>query len=242
MKYIIKLDFNGTNYFIRVNPDNSWDELYDPNHASYYPTKKAAKAWVVDNTTMSEYAVVVNREDAIKNFNEWAKNGMVRRSFEPINNSVSRPYDKENDSPIDVLNWWFDYYKVDENTVKYEHYETWPKLYSVFNTIWDVNEYHNLDYTETYISVEIFVTNDVKRGTFNKEFSLIKDRCTLIDDEGYRTFPIFEDDLCKTRSPALLYKSDNDVKIIERRYGEDYYNGDLKGAFEYMKHNIYYTR
>ena len=72
MKYIVKLDIGGTNYYVRSLKDG-WDEIYDPNHATLC-NKKETKI-LIDGTTFGEYCKVVDSQIEIDKFNQWAKDG-----------------------------------------------------------------------------------------------------------------------------------------------------------------------
>lgn len=215
-------------YYLRVNQSN-WDEIFDPTFATSFKTKKEAKQWMKTNTTMSEHAQVVNAKTAIKNYTDFMKNGGIRRSFDFVNNDLSRPYKKE--SPEEILNW---HLTIDPDELRFEDYCTWPNLYERFEHLWAVERYHNDDFTDTFSSVSLRFKKSSKYDVFKKELNLVLPHVTLVDKKGYKIFSVFDHFLAEGGNVvSLFYKTDDDCYISGRWV--DKFSGTLEKCFTYLK-------
>ena len=56
--------------------------------------------------------------------------------------------------------------------IRYEDYKTWPHLNEKFNNLFDIERYYNKDYTETYLSAQLFFKKDSTYKVFKKELPL----------------------------------------------------------------------
>lgn len=219
-------------YYVRVN-DKNWDEIFNPNYATLFKSKKEAKEWLVKNTTLEEYANVVDLKDTVEKYNEWSKNGSVRRSFDFVDNSLSRPYN--NESPEEVLEWRL---KVNSEQIRYDDYKTWPDLYTLFNNVYRLTEYHSDDYSKKYVSFELYFRKDSKFKEFKKEFDLILPKVTS-QKNGYKDFSVFDHFLSEGGdSVDLFYKTDEDCYVAGRYTNK--IKGSLKECFEYLRKERYY--
>lgn len=220
-------------YYLRVNQAN-WDEIHNPHFATSFDAKKEANEWLKKNTTLSEYAKAVSAEEAIKKYDEWMKDGGIRRSFDFVNNVLSRKYN--NESAEDVLEWRL---TVEPDSIRYEDYATWPDLRDKFEHLWDVERYHNDDYTEKFLSVQLYFKPDSKYKTFKKEFGLVLPHVTRLSEDGYKTFSVFDHFLSEGGDYVeLFYKTENDCYVSGR--WSDKVRGSLKECFEYLKTERYY--
>ena len=153
MTYILAHKFGDSCYFVQVLK-NKWNEIYDPEFATTFASKESALNWSKENTTMGEYAVVLNRDRQLTKFKRWAASGMIRRKFDVVNKKISRPYNGE--TPLEILNWYVSY-KQDADNVRYEDYETWPDLYTVYKHIWGIQTYDEKDYSKTYLTAIVAI-------------------------------------------------------------------------------------
>ena len=229
MKYVAALNFLDKLYYIRINDDGSCDECYSPIVATKFKTAEEAVDWVKENTTFGDYAKSVLFSTAEKNFNDWVNNGMIRRSFPALNKNVSRKYDKDKDTNLDVLNWWFD-----NEEVRYEDYETWPKLYSIFDHVWDVQKF-----TDGSKSFSIYTNRNGKFTNFKKELDLILDKVTPNEKEE-KVLSIFDYHCGEGGNFAYLVQSKDGKWSVRTRYYDEIKNETLKECFEFMKKNRYY--
>jgi len=219
-------------YYVRVN-ENSWDEIFNPNYATTFKTKKEANNWVERNTTFKEYAKVVDSKKTIKEYEEWQSNGSVRRTFYLVDNTLSRPYAGE--SPEEVLEWLL---KVDKYQIRYEDSKTWPELYSLFKHIHRLNKFPDDDSKEECVSFSLSFKLDSNFEEFKKEFALIV-KSTTYEKNGYKIFDVFDRFLSEGgNSVDLFYKNDNDC-YVSGRWSEKV-RGSLKECFEYLRKERYY--
>ena len=219
-------------YYVKVN-GKKWDEIYDPNKATVFKSEKEAKNWVKTNTTFEEYAKVVNSENSINEHNEWYQNGSVRRSFDVVNNNLSRPYNGE--SPEEVLEWML---AVDLDQIRYKDYETWPSLFYLFKNIHRLDKFYSDDYTKQYISFSFCFRPQSSFEEFKKEFDLVV-KNTSYEKDGYKVFSVFDRFLSESgNSVNLFYKNDQDCYVAGRWIEQE--RGSLKECFEYLKKERYY--
>ncbi|RTK97764.1 MAG: hypothetical protein EKK64_00745 [Neisseriaceae bacterium] len=219
-------------YYIRVNESN-WDEIYNPNYATTFKSKKEANDWVDRNTTLKQYAQIVDSKKAIKKYDEWEKDGSIRRSFDLVDNNLSRPYAGE--SPEEVLKWMLE---VDIDKIRYEDYKTWPDLHSLFKHIHRLDKFHSDDYTKQYTSFSFYFKPDSNFEEFKKEFDLVVEKTTY-EKDGYKVFDIFDRFLCEGgNSVDFFYKNDEDC-YVGGRWSKQV-SGSLKECFEYLKKERYY--
>lgn len=237
MKYILSLNFlGGENYYVRIN-DNSWDEVYSPEVATEFSTKKQAIQWFGENTTMAEYASAISKEDAIQKWKEFQKNGYIRRTFPFLNKAISCQYDKKKHSKLDVLKQRFD--MCGDDNVRYEDYKTWPKLYEHFECLFDVRSYYTDENEEGVArTLEICVNKKTTFATFVEELRIALNFCEKEENE-YKVFDIFDHFLSEYgNSACFFYKSDDDCRL-ECRYGESV-EGNLKSVFDFWQKERYY--
>ena len=214
-------------YYVRVN-DGNWDEIYDPNFATSFDTKKAITQWVRKNTIYTEYAKAVDAKQAIEKHNEWAKNGSIRRTFEFVDNNLSRPYNGE--SAEEVLQWRLN---VDDN-IRYEDYKTWPDLHQKFENLFQLQKYP--DETLTF---SLYFKQTASFENFKKEFSLALPYVTRIEKD-YKVFHVFDHFLSEGGNVVdFHYKSDSKCKVVSR--WNDKIVGDLKTCFDYLVAERYYN-
>jgi hypothetical protein len=240
MNYIIKHDFNqNVPYYVRLVDDKTFDEIYDPTFATQFNTKNKAQKWIDTYSSMAEHSQVVETADAIQEYGKWVKSGSIRRTLACVNTSMSRPY---NDEPLDeVIDWWI-YAKNNNREIKYEHYQTWPDLYGISKHLWSVNRYSNRDYTEYYISFEIYTRRDGKFEDFESELNKVIDKVTFKDDEGYLIFSILDHYLSEHGNSVslLIHPESKHVKISGRYSYDNNEFSSLEDAFNYMKKERYY--
>lgn len=231
MKYVAALNFNSDrSYYIHLKGDGSWHESYTPIGAAEFNSMATAKNWVKNNTTMGDYVHAEPLDKAIESFNEWVKNGMIRRSFPVLNKSISRKYDKNKDTPLDVLNWRCE---QNDDNVRYEDYKTWPRLYSIFDHLWDVSKYTD---GKTF---SIYVKPDSVFKKFKKEFDLVIDKVDKRNEKGELFFNIFDHFCGEGGNFAYLVQSEDGTWRVDSRWNT-LSKGTLKECFEFMKKNRYY--
>jgi hypothetical protein len=239
MTYIIQHDFNQeVPYFVRVVNNTTFEEIYDPQQATQFKTKKEAQKWIDFASRMKTNSKVVEYQESVQQFLDWANNGMVRRTLNCINRIMSRPYN--NESLEEVIDWWI-YSRHNESEIDFDDYKTWPKLYSISKHLFEVNGYHSDDYKETYISFEIYSNKDGQFKDFETELNMVLDKVTLKDKEGYLVLPIFDHYLCEHGNSVslLIHPETKKVKIGAGRWRQDEFSS-LEDAFNYIKTERWY--
>lgn len=234
-KYVIALNFNKENYttYIKVCED-CFKLMLDPSSASEFKTSTEALNCLRNNTDLDEYCNIVSKDDAIVEFNDWKAKGMVISERELVNNNISKKYNGE--TPDEILKWWINYCKSNSR-IRHSDYRTWPKLYSVFEYIFDTVKYSYIENDYSFSLRFDKVTSNFE--SFVKEFNKIKDVATHKNPEGYTVFEIFNRDLNETRTSKLLYKS-FDHCIVEEGFSSNVY-GTLEQCFNFLKNERYYT-
>lgn len=228
-------------YYVRVNDDSTWDEIYDPNFATTFPTTEDANNWVKKHTNFSDYAKVLPAADEWLEYELYMENGGVRRSFDLITDDVSRPYDPDNDTVEDVIDFWVNH---DSESVRYEDYKTWPKLYSLTSHIFDVLVYHDQDdYSKLYVSFSVYVPSDTPdHNQFEKEIKSVLKHITRKDEEGRLVIDVFDHKLSyRGDSVSILYDEVKDDWYVTSGYYCDPTKFDsIKKLFEYLRRYRYY--
>ena len=252
MKAILK---SFDQYFVRVNSDNSWDEVYDPNVATIFSSKKKAREWAEENTTLSEHMETESNIERIKKDHaEWVNNGMIRRSFDPLPVNMNQMFDPEKHDAMDIFNWFYEFNSNPEYDmlIKQEVYSSWSDArYSenYFEFIDEVQSFYNHDdFSKRYISFRIKVYPNSKFEDFKKEMDVILENFNfnLVDDNGSLMIDIFDHDLSATRSPVLFmidYENDKwALADVRFKFGDEYDIGptSLEECFNYIRKNWYY--
>ena len=241
MSYIIKHDFDQPiPYYARLVDSEKFEELYSPKFATQFETREKAQEFIDTYSSVAEYSKIVDVATAIEEYDKWVESGTVRGTRKCINTTVSRPYNGE--SLDEVIDWWI-YQKHNDREIKYEHYKTWPELYSISKHLFGVNVYHNSnDYSETYITFQIRTSKDGEFSVFESELSKVMNSVTYKDDEGYLIFPIFDHYLSEHGNSCslLIHPKTKKVKIGRGRYSNSDEFATLEEAFNYMKRDRYY--
>lgn len=172
-------------------------------------------------------------------YKRFDKTSYKYRTLEPINDTYNIQYDKNKQSKYDVLKWWLTVQRLPESTISHKVYSSYPSLYSLFSYLWQKQTYNTLDYKSFYYTVEIKTSKSGIYEEFVKEFDLVKDEVTYLDDDKYKIFPIFEHNLHEGGvSYTLRYKTLQDCIISSGR--SELTKGSLKECFEYMKRDLWY--
>jgi hypothetical protein len=232
MSYIIKHSFGEDgDYYVRLKNNTSFEEVYDPSYATLFETEDEANKWINTYSSKSEYSKVVSWNREYKKYLKWAREGTVRRQLFCINQSMSRPYN--NESLTEIIDWHI--YRVNNvDSIKYEHFKTWPSLHSCSKHLWCVEAYLDRESSIRYLAFEIFTNKNGKFKDFEKELNMVIDKATYKDYDDYLIFPIFDHYLSE-------YGNKEKLKIhpVTRKVeGFD----SLESFFEYMKKERYYNR
>lgn len=226
-------------YYVRRVDRETFQEVYNPEFASQFKTEKDAAEWVNTYSPMQKYSEVVKLEDALQRYKKFVSGGTVRRTLACINTSMSRPYAGE---PLkEVIDWW-EYQRKHDGEIKFEHYQTWPKLYQLSKHLWDVSGYHSRDYSELYITFEIFTSRQGNFKEFSEELNMVMDKVTYKDEDGYLIFPVFDHFLSEHGNSVSLqiHPETGRARIGGRYYWEEGDSDSLEDAFNYMRRERYY--
>jgi hypothetical protein len=240
MDYIIKHDFHQEiPYYVRLVDDKTFEEIYNPNFATRFKTRKDAKDFIDTYSSMERHSKIVDANKAIEHFDEWVKSGMISRTLNCINTSKSRPYNGE--SLVEVIDWWI-YQKHHDDEIKFEHYQTWPGLYRISKHLWEAVAYHSKDYSERYITFELYTKKDGIFEEFETELNLVIDKVTHKVEDGYLVFPVLDHYLSEHGNSVclLIHPETKKVKIASYYWssGDEY--SSLEEAFNYLKKERYY--
>mgnify|MGYP005851136987 CR=1 FL=1 len=237
-------------YYVRTHDDGSWDEVYDPNAATVFSSKKKAVEWAKECTTMEKYILPITDIDTrIKEFDEWVSNGMVCRTVPALNKKYNILFNSTKHDRMDVLKWLYNF-SADpefEHTITQEVYSSWNnvKYSNMFQHFRDMNAY---EYAERYVSFSISVAPDSKFESFKEEIDLLLNNFEFdfLDDNGNLVIDITDNDLSETRSPFLVMidRANNTWALIDRRYNSNnnYKVGPttLEQCFNFMRKYWYY--
>jgi hypothetical protein len=241
MNYIIKHDFDQSiPYYVRLVDSKKFEEVYSPKFATQFETEKEAQKFIDTYSSVAEYSKIVDAATAIEEYDKWVESGTVRGTRKCINTTVSRPYNGE--SLDEVIDWWI-YQKHNDREIRYEHYKTWPNLYSITKHLFELQAYHNNnDYSEIFITFQISTPRDGKFTEFESELGKVMNRVTYKDDDGYLIFPIFDHYLSEHGNSVslLIHPETTKVKIGRGRYSGGDEFSTLEEAFNYMKKERYY--
>ena len=222
-------------YYVRFNEDGGWDETYNPSVATVFKTKESASQKAETHTTMSEYMVPVDYDREESEFEVWVEEGMIRRSFGPLS-TLNRKYNGE--SADEVLQWWLELQKQDEDSVQYEVYRTWPKLYAVFNHLWDTQSYIDRETCERSHSVSVYTARNGNYGSFREEVEKVLNYVTLTDENGGKILDVFDHYLSENGNSVSLVIQQDGLWRVEGRasFGPD----DPEKVFNFLRKNRWY--
>lgn len=238
--YILEINFEmlGPTCYVRANEKNgTWDEIFDPAHATKFSSKKKAREWADRETTMAEYISVIQESEAKAKFNAWYDNGMIRRTLSLVDNSFSRPYNGED--KYKILEWQWEHTTSEEDRVRFEDYKTWPDLYQVFNHLHGFVSYSDEE-GNPFHSVEIYTSKDGVYEDFKTELDLVIDRLNHFDNEGNLIIDVFDHYLSEGGNTVFLVAMRDGKWRIDSHYGHDFGPTTLKKCFEYIRKNRYY--
>lgn len=231
MKHVIKM-FD--KYYLR-NHDDYIEEIYRLDCATVFNSKSEAKK-VIGNISYEDHCKIVPYEKELEAFKKYFDSGMIRRTINKINKEYSRPYDEENDTISDVINFYI-FNSENNEEVKYTHYRTWPRLYLLTKTFFEHQAFWDLSYKNIYHSFQIAINKKVSFEDFKKEFNLFKDYVTF-KEEDYLIFRIFDHELSEYETRSLLFKNEEDCKITGRY--SDIFSGTLEECFKVIQKDFYY--
>lgn len=243
MTFIIQHEFRIQEepYYVRVVDNTTFEEVYDPQFATKFNTKKEAQQWIDVSSSMKEYSKIVDLVESVKNYAIWCNNGTVRRTLTCINRTTSRPYNNE---PIDeVIDWWI-YEKNNDDEIDYEDYKTWPHLYSMSKHLWDVEAYCSFDYDceQRSITFQLYTRKSGKFEEFENELKRVINKVTHKDEDGFLVFPIFDHYLCVNGNSVslLIHPETKQVKLSGRWSYDNREFTTLEDAFNYLKRERWY--
>ena len=231
--YVIKIDFKSDRpYYIKIDPDSA-QQCYSPAVATVFGSKEDAMQWVHKNTSLSEYTSGVLLTEAMADFESWLNTGGYRCEITLIDNKYSRKYN--NESKENVVDWliWF---KQNSNKVRYEDYATWPKLYELFNHIWEL-----LRYEDNTLGFRMFIRSDSNLESFKNEIEYVLSKTTHRNKQSEKEIGIFDHYLSEHGNSVKISTDDSGLNFIVRSaYGSEKMKGTLDKIFNYLKSERYY--
>lgn len=213
--------------------DNCCLEIYDLEQATQYNTKKEASEFI-NKTNFVQYSKILRYNDVIEKFLEWKNSGMIRREIPLITSS------KYNGEGLDDVIKFHINHVENENTVSYEDYQTWPNFDKFLIHFYDLQSYHNNDYSELYHTFRLkFDKDGCNFNKFKEELEKLIPYVTYVDAGGDLIFPIFDKDLSEFGTRYFYYNPREDKHTLyESSYRQ--HKGNLKQIFDIIKNHYYY--
>jgi len=192
--------------------------------------------------------------EAVRKENEeWIAGGMTTGNLETINQDMNYPYDPDLHDFGDVVEWlrWFQNSLEDQSyRISKEVYRIWSKAkYGFENIFWDVQGYHNSDYTEHFVSFTVSASKDMDFEVFEKQLLSLVDNHEWSfrqEVEGYEglSIQLMTDDCSASGIPFLLMldRENDEWLLAKTTYGSSYVEcgpKSLKEVFDYMVRNGY---
>lgn len=206
----------------------------NPAHGKVFASVDEVKTWVGKYVTNLPIEAML-LEDANKAFARISHRRPYRKTA--IKSALSRRY--ANESREEVLAWhWAKASK--EESVSYEDYATWPRLYTLFEHIWEVSGYY-IDSKREKVghTFTLRVKPDADLDNFKKEFAKLPDNIGYLDEDGGKIFPIFDHYLCEGGNSASFIVCKDGSYRIDGRW-QTYIKGDLTTVFNWWKANRSY--
>jgi hypothetical protein len=206
---------------------------HDPSRATAFSTKKEAE----EKSKLIKFKTAVTELDPqVKKFERTT---FKYREMPILNPKFTTPYDAKTMTRLDVLGWWKKIQRANELEYSSEVYGTYPQIWSLFDYLWDKASYWSKGYKELYHSFQVRTKKDGDYDKFKEELDLVLDDVTYMDGD-YKVLPIFDHELSSWETRSLLYKSEDDCKIISGRFGDEKIKGTLKECFDMMRYQFYY--
>lgn len=247
-EYVVGLSFGNEDiYFLKEEGDEIL-ELYNPEEATVFSASATALKFARERTAMGEYAKSYTVEAARKHWQDFISPKKVRRRLPAVQPSFSRKYDPQKDTREEVLRMHIEMHKHDR-FVRYEDYQTWPRLYALFKYIFEKAAYadpenHNADVFTFSMALPPTDDNSFVLRYFKDELRLVLKYATYKNEDGYTVIPIFDYKLSEHGDSChFFYKSDDDC-FIKGRY--DSFTpvspkNQLKECIEFWRRRRYYN-
>ena len=207
--------------------------FHDPNRASHFESVETAEEFC----KLFDYPdrKIEPLSEHIKLFQKCT---YVYRKIDKLDDSINIKYDEKKHDALAVLDWRMKRNKAPERTVAYENYRTWPDLYSVFTYLFNLTKYNSRDYKSLFYSVQLKTPKNGNYEDFYKDFALVLDYCTFVDEDGRKVFDIFDHECCEYERRRLCFGGEDDCTISNGR--RDIFKGTLKECFEKMRKDFWY--
>lgn len=241
--FVLTVEYStGTFYFIRDNPD---EPTYDVVHLAYYATKFVTES--VANEYVEKYITDSMREHvSVMNVNDVPEFNPVYQTKQKLDQFKSVQYDPLKHTSDDVFNFYWDHC-VNEGSINYSDYRTWPQVWEVFKNIHSVNAHYGTlhpDDNALIRSFEIQVTKNSVFSDFQSEIMQYVDRIEHVDDDGNKIISIHDHYLWRGGDHCVLYY--NPIKKTWWVDGSEQFDetDDLESIFNWIKKkrwaNTYY--
>lgn len=237
MKYILQFkvfsEEKAARYIEVVRDSKYWNEVFDPNFATVFAAQKDALTFAREITNCAEYISAVSKDKALQDFEDWKRDGMVYGRRMIVDKSISRKYN--NETPDEVLDWWIKYKNNNDSAIRYEDYKTWPKLYDVFECLWEAKKYEI-----GAMSFEMRVGKETKFETFKDQLDKIIDHVTHLNEEDGKVIDIFDRFLSEGGNTVYLVVNKNGTYSVNGRFNEIVKEKSLRECFDYLQKERYY--
>lgn len=247
---------HGYEFFYDPEIDRPLDSQYqsiitviDPVYATKFADVKQAEQWAEDNIAFMEDKLIFMEEDQASEdiFSQWkTQNKTQFRQIGRRDKTLSRFCDT--DDPQKILEWHYlkEVHDVDFE-VKYEHYKSWPDLFTVFNCIHGLQAYLPFDSDDKVIHGVMAVNKHTDYQTFYNELMLLDKYLEYTDiettesdqDVSVKTIDIFDRYLSAGgNSCKFKYNFEQNVYMITG--SQTFESSNLRPVFEFWQANRYY--
>jgi hypothetical protein len=208
-----------------------------PAFATAFTTQDDATSWLTLNVCSQDHKffAAVGRSDTLDAFVSWYDHGMPMGSCETLSTSLSRKYNGE--TGRELLDWWFNYNKVDsDRVISYDCCKTWPKPYSVFKHIWEIRGYWDSEYKNKEIRLCVYTRRDANFDEFKQELELGLD---VIGASGPVNIDVFDHYLSEYGNSVCLQRDEKGEWSVKSRIGP-HHLGSLRSVFDYLVEERWY--
>lgn len=219
---------------------NMWTEVLDPSSAIMFESGEMAISWLKEKTALStdpDRTAIVSRQEAVRKFDKWKKDGLMIGRQKVPSPLLSRPYN--NEDKYAIIDWHWDVKTLPEDEdISPGYSETWPSLVSATEHIFEILKFWDTE--DPYYSCVVFVGPKAKFRTFSDEIYHVIDRIELMDDDGSLVLIVYADDMDSITQIRLVRQIDGIWKVEESYEDEEAkvpIEGSLNDCFEYLKEN-----
>lgn len=241
-----KEDIDNTfGYYIKIDENNGqFFEIRDPNFATIFESKEAAREWIENNSTFSDESKIVEINRHLELWEESAKLGHIRRSFQMATaNPLNYRFDPKTHDWKDIVKWKFLYRSSpDDRSILKDVYKSWSFL-QVTDYIWDVVGFVDYENHTNSATFELYFPKDreLTYKSFETQILYLIENFDLHRDENNRTmFTIVDHTLGEYGVFVRLFLESDGSWSVETTRHDVLKRVSLVHAFNYLVKHHYY--